>query len=394
MSALSGIPCGTGIPRLVINLTPDNTMEKISMREPTIRASAETLASVMRKAQDARMVFLGEASHGVSEFTLFKTDLLRLALAGNRPIIVVLEAGHLETSVIADRFDRGDVEGAVRDILYPVFQTREWLGLFSLLANAASTVPVYGMDCRCRGVAETPLTLHLREIDISLAERFDDAERQLKAFNVRGPVQAGEERNAFVSVRDSLACVYTDCLAAVTPGVLAGGIRADRICKQRLGLLETLDDTGKYFAFREQSMADNLLWIHDTEDPEAQIFVLTHNEHLRKNIDAGDEGHSIRTLLGGTAIDAHSVGLYGRSGTVMLNNGRTVGIAPPPDDFLEAQTFACSAEDVVSIATPDRKFSERRRKVREFCVSGISIVPEERYDDIVLFRRMHGPEIL
>lgn len=364
------------------------------MREPTIRASAETLVSVMRKTKDARMVFLGESSHGVSEFTLFKTDLLRLALAGDRPITVVLEAGHLETSIIEEKFEKEDVEGAVREILYPVFQTREWMELFSLLANAAPTVAVYGMDCRCRGIGETPFSSYLRSIDCALAERFGDAERQLKAFNMRGPVQSGKDRDAFLSARDSLAGVYTDCLAAVMPGVLVGGIQADRLCKQRLGLIEALDDTGKYFAFREQSMADNLLWIHDTEDPGAQIFVLTHNEHLRKNIDAGDEGHSVRTLLQGTAIDAYSIGVYGRSGEVMLNNGCTVDIAPPPDDFLEAQAFACYAENVVSIAAPDRELMERRRKVREFCISEISIVPAERYDDVVLFKRMHVPQAL
>lgn len=360
-----------------------------------IRSAAPALIdTVLHSAKDARLVFLGEASHGVQEFTNFKTDVLRAACGGVRPVVVVLEAGHLEVSSLPAYFSAGEIEAAVMSVLTGLFQTTAWKDLFALLSDVTPSVSVFGMDCRVRGLSDTPLSHQLHTICPQLQRRFIEAEQQIKAFNARGVVTEGARLEDFLTTRDTLISIYQDCLSGIGHGADVGGIQADRVFRQRLGLIGVLDDLDAYFAFREQTMADNVRWIEETVDPAAQIFVLTHNEHARKNIGEDDEGDSISTMLSDTGIALHSIGLYGLSGEFILNNGRVGSLDMPSDHLLEARAFQGVPENVPAVTTRDRDFYSQPILVREFCADAMSIIPAERFDETIVFRMVHPPTFL
>lgn len=349
---------------------------------------------ILQGASDARLVFVGEASHGVQEFTDFKTGLLAATSGTTRPVVVVLEAGHLEVSTIPDYTASGDMDGAVRAVFPAIFQTTAWRNLLTVLSRARPSVSIYGMDCRVKGLADTPISRLLDAVSPALKDRFVAAERDMKVFNATGVVRSGTDTDAFLAARDRLTCLYEDCLSAIPEKTIAGGIVPHRVFRQRLGLLGVLDNLDAYFAFRERAMADTLRWIDATEDPDAQIFVLTHNEHARKNIDVDDEGDSIVTLLANDDISMYSIGVYGHAGSMMQNNGQVITVPPPDETLLEHRAFEGRTDDAIALSMLAKDVATTRTRIREFCFSPISLIPSARFDTIVFLRHLHPPILL
>jgi erythromycin esterase len=260
----------------------------------TVRAGSgfDDLLFLDEMIGDARIVALGEASHGTAEFFRMKHRLLEYLVERKGFSVLAMESPWVE-GLATDRFIKtgeGGVAAALAGTHFSIWKTTEvsdmldWMraynrsrgdrpvlsfaGFDMQSTKAASSLVLAYADClgaeasdRIRELYRGIETLDRRDTDVPAAEklRFKDnaieAIRLLEAF--RG------------SVRDvSSVETHRDALQAARIVLQA--------CEMHSG-----GDGLPPWAIRERSMAENVKWLLEERFPGEKIVLWAHNGHVR-----------------------------------------------------------------------------------------------------------------
>ncbi|HEX2225485.1 MAG TPA: erythromycin esterase family protein [Thermoanaerobaculia bacterium] len=234
---------------------------------------------------DARIVSLGEATHGTREFFQMKHRLLEFLAEEMGFTHFAIEASMPDAYKINDYVltGQGDPAELVAGMLFWTWNTQEvldmvlWMRQYNA-ANASNRAPLQftGFDMQDPTTAVANLRAFLSQADpgyLPQAQPIFVRMQQLEA--TRRPTAAD-----LAAIRGVL-----DHLTAARGGYLAAGLPAERVdwMIQNARILVQFVESPLGIASRDQSMAANVDWILDHAPAGSKIVLWAHNGHVNKN---------------------------------------------------------------------------------------------------------------
>lgn len=127
----------------------DENAVRVKTLDP--KAPFEDLHPLREILKDARIVQLGENSHGDGACFEAKARLIRFLHEEMGFEVLAFESGLWECDRANAALRKGDADGAMRSSIFPIWHTRPVSGLFAYLADRAKTekpLLLAGFDCR------------------------------------------------------------------------------------------------------------------------------------------------------------------------------------------------------------------------------------------------------
>jgi len=290
-------------------------------------ADPDDLAPLADRFADARVVGLGEATHGTREFFQAKHRLIRFLVERLDYRLVALEANFSETLAIDEYVvhGRGDPRDALDGIYFWTWDTEEvlalieWLRAFNEGRPLDDRVRFYGIDAQFTAGPAAALVDFLEEYAPDVLADHEDtlamlADEGLAEFAMsEDDFDSEDEGDEEAADRDSIDEDSTDGdddtvdpaarLDAVETLVEELGAWFDdghaveagadpetaAVHRRHLTVLDQVltdkraylaDDTETQLCARDRAMARNLSWVLDHESHD-QVAVWAHDEHLQ-----------------------------------------------------------------------------------------------------------------
>ncbi|MGE5802816.1 MAG: erythromycin esterase family protein [Gemmatimonadota bacterium] len=292
-------------------------------------AGSADLDSLRAIIGQARVVALGEATHGTHEFFRMKDRLLRFLvheLGFNAFAIEATwpEANRLDTYV---RTGAGAPDSLLSGLYFWTWNTQEVLEMIQWIRNynaAGGDVGFYGFDMQYPGMA-------IHNVRQFLATADPPAESEIAARMICLAAFANDPRGQFpttrygstdVAYRDQchldLQTVYDTLLqrraayeGATTPAAFARALQSARVAIQ-------YEEMTSGRRSRDAAMAENALWLLDQLGPSGRIVLWAHNFHVSTL--PGAMGQHLRAQLGGDLVNL-GFGFTGGSFTAVRQSG-------------------------------------------------------------------------
>ena len=329
---------------------------------------------------DARVVGLGEATHGTREFFQVKDRVVRY-LVDRLGFDAVVFEGDLGPAAAIDAYVRGgpgDPEALVGGFgLWP-WDTEEVAALVRGLRDRGGAARFYGADVQYPFLQADAVVAAVERVEPDSA----DAVRERLAC-IAAPwggtvaqraallrAYAGRPAPALAACRQAVLDVgaYLDRRAAAYEAAL--GREAALVRRMARAVAEgerlaTAAGGDSYFYLRDRAMADNVRWVLDHLGPDARVAVWAHNVHVSRSVDdLATMGESLDAELGD---DYRAVGFAFHRGAVTgVSTGqlRAVDVGAGPADSYGAlfasaglPLFALDLRDLGGAAAP---LAERR----------------------------------
>lgn len=245
---------------------------------------------------DARIVSLGEQTHGTHEFFTTKHRLVRFLVREMGFTTFAMEANFPE----ADRVDaylqtgNGNPAHLLAGLYFWTWNTQEVLDMLLWLraanTEAGNPLPIRfrGFDCQFIGTAIEAVVTYLRVVD---PDRAAAVQMRYALHDARpwagDPVALlqTESPETQIAYQGSVQAIYDDLLAArdpylsrAVPAAYTAVCQAARVVVQAVEIALAPGNTGA--AIRDRSMAENVGWLLDQAGPGAKMIVWAHNGHI------------------------------------------------------------------------------------------------------------------
>ena len=241
---------------------------------------------------NARIVAMGEETHGTREFFQLKHRMLEFLVERMGFTIFGIEANWPESLVVNDYVldGNGDPEQALAGLYFWTWNTQEvldliqWMRRYNQDPSHVKKVKFFGFDMQETRVAVTNVEVYLKTVD---------PEKANIAFAVLAPLSdaAGEREYANKSeqFRKNIAEGINSLLARfdAEKKLYVGKSSAEAWLRARHNLeivqqAERMNSAGPIgrYSVRDRSMAENVKWILDNEAPGSKIMLWAHNAHV------------------------------------------------------------------------------------------------------------------
>lgn len=255
----------------------------------------DDLLPLGRMIGKARLVAVGEATHGTREFSQMKHRILEYLVSQLGFSVFLMEAGVGEAAALDDYImtGRGEARTALRTAVYRIWHTEELLAMAEWMrawnADPAHTTKlrVYGIDVQTPTRALVGALSYLERVDPATAARTRD---QLAPMRTR--LSGSDYRALPVAARTALHDGLRDLLARFDSERAAWS----RATSQRDWLIarKSLDVLRQNLATlapprgelandqRDKGMAENAAWVLDQAEPGARAMLWAHNGHIAR----------------------------------------------------------------------------------------------------------------
>lgn len=241
----------------------------------------------------ARVVALGEATHGSREFFQLKHRLLEYLVAERGFTAFTFEAGMGEGLDLDDyvQTGRGDAARAVAGLGYWPWDTEEVLALVEWLRawnqGHEKKVHFYGMDMQVPDRAVREALAYLNRVDPPQAARFATALHSATSsydFFAQDPDGLEALRTqaaALLSRLDAQQAVY-ERRSSAAEWVKVRQLARVALQAITMTLADQVGDEWDGSNLRDQAMADNVEWILSQRDTGGRTVLWAHNDHIAK----------------------------------------------------------------------------------------------------------------
>lgn len=284
----------------------------------------------------ARVVALGEATHGTREFLRMKHRLFR-ALVAEGFSVFALEAGQVEARAVNDYVlhGTGTARGALGGLGVWVWETEEILELIEWMrawnADPARTprLQFVGFDMQSPIASLKAVRRYLEIVAPGEAAAWVQPIEVLahESGSAGFAALSGERQAEVVATVDSIVGRFDRLRraweSATSPAAYAVARQDARILQQATQQFAsgTLSAAGS--ERRDRAMAENIQWLREHLDPGARMVVSAHNLHIADL--AGRMGRPLRAALGD---DWRTIGFELGEGTFQALHARTDGARP------------------------------------------------------------------
>lgn len=256
-------------------------------------AYAQPLSALRLPAEvdRARVVAMGEATHGNAELIEAKRQVFSTLVANHGYRVFAIEADFGGGAAVDDyvRTGRGSAVAAVKQIGFPIYQNQqlvdqvEWIRAHNAGAGPRDQVRVYGFDFQRYDRNKVGLDRYLRSVDPAGAADVRDRLASLTDAGFR-TLDADAEQAAADSARQVLDRIVGHRDAYVGESTTAAYELAEQYARV-IWQGATWRSADADATTRDRFMAENVRWIKAREeqrqaDPRAQVFVSGHNGHV------------------------------------------------------------------------------------------------------------------
>lgn len=257
----------------------------------------DDLRPLMDGLGEARIVGLGEATHGTSEFHLFRARLVECLAAERGFTLLAMESGWSEVEAVATSLRTAEGDPAEWLYLLDWYNTEEILSLFEWVQRrnqepGVAPVSVVGLDMQYQASLIDGLLTYVAEAQPA---DLDAVRRDLEYFRryvhnpqteLRAPLysSAGAEVRercvgGLLSIRDRLVSSRQAYETASGLEAFARALRTIDLMRQAEQLFGE-PALGNQIALRDRFMAENAAWLLEQAEPEAKMIVWAHNGHV------------------------------------------------------------------------------------------------------------------
>ncbi len=307
----------------------------------------------------ARVVGLGEQTHGTSEFQTMKHRIIQFLVEEMGFNAVILEASW-GGGLVADRYvteGAGSYPGTANALAFWFFRSREFCDAISWMRShntttASPPIHLVGMDYASPHKTLSWCASLLSSVGISLDSTTNGSIDRLAALSAKlysgTPAQRQAYFDRFRAVMDDIILLLPNENSPI-PELQQEEIRfIPRILDQLEGRL-ALDtsDPAALFDYRDRCMAENVSWWLDALGDEAKVIVWAHNGHVGTDWAAAQltpMGQSLRQEFGDDYI---AFGFSTCSGTFSAYSTRTGELEKftlPPAEEGSYESMLCQTE--------------------------------------------------
>lgn len=241
--------------------------------------------------EQAKIVALGEATHGNQEFQQLKLDVFKIMVEDNGVRAFSLEGDYGGCEAVNRYIHGGDgtVKDAVSAIGFTIYQTEEmenlisWMREYNKSAAQGNDIRFYGFDMQRREYTYKYLLEAVKDagIDAKELEKLwnQDEQEYTDGYTVDQRKKIIEDIKEEFEEKDILQN--------------ASAIHLSDVLLQNMELGKYIDDAGEINIYRDKMMAKNIMWILKQEEARGNrcIFISGHNSHVKKsgNYDADNK---------------------------------------------------------------------------------------------------------
>jgi erythromycin esterase len=264
------------------------------------------LAEIVGKA---RIVALGEATHGTREFFQLKHRVLEYLASEQGFTVFAIEANWPESLAVDDYVlhGTGDPAKALDGLYFWTWNTEEvldmirWMRAYNADPAHARKVRFLGFDMQTARVASPVAAAYLEKVDPAFAKEIASAlaalRNDLREATPAASAAALSSAKALVARFDAHRDAY----------VAASSQREWDLARQHAVIVAQAAEMGvaKRAAFRDQAMADNVGWILAHEPAGTRMVVWAHNGHVNYATGAGfiPMGECLRRSFGAAYLN-------------------------------------------------------------------------------------------
>jgi erythromycin esterase len=271
----------------------------IALKAVTAGNGFEDMNRLRGVVGDARIVALGEATHGTREFFLFKHRMLEFLVSKMGFNLFAIEASEPDSMAVDDYVltGKGDPAVALRNLGFWTWNTEEvldmirWMRAWNEDPRHERKVRFYGFDMQNPSAAQ-------RRLKVWLTASLPSALPLLERTGPLGRMQSGK-RLTPEEKKDVAKAVGE--LGSLVDGVVphdAGWQTARHLVELLAEAIPLADDPSS----RDRAMAENIRWILDHEAPQSRMVVWAHNGHVSAEplpfAPGGTMGVHLRTAFG------------------------------------------------------------------------------------------------
>jgi erythromycin esterase len=265
---------------------------------------------------DAKIVAVGEATHGTREFFRLKHRILEFLVEKMNFTVFAIEANWPESLAVNDYVlnGKGDPAQALAGLYFWTWNTEEvldmirWMRMYNEDASHPKKVKFFGFDMQIARVAVTNVEEYLRNVDPeeatvvaeAMAPLSDAAKEQAYANQ---PAQFRDQTAAAIDATlnhfDERREQYSRSSSSEA-WILA---RHNLEIVKQAEKLRSAAGTGD-FAVRDRAMAENIKWILGHEPSGTKIMVWAHNGHISTGPIFGSPsmGMTLRGMYGSAMV--------------------------------------------------------------------------------------------
>lgn len=275
----------------------------------------EDLMPLKELIGDARIVALGEATHGTHEFFEMKHRILRFLVEEMGFNTFAIEANWPEANLVNDyvQTGQGDPAELLQGLYFWTWDTQEvldmilWMRAHNENPGDAPLVSFYGFDMQYYKVAIDNVVAYLEKIDPASAAKTTELYRCFRQYRLKEMIYAQLSAKTRTACRANLQAVYDQLSqqqsayeTQSSPEAFARVLQNARIVLEA----EHFYASGAEFTLRDRYMAENVAWLLDQAGPDAKIVLWAHNDHV-------SVGETIWKGMGGKAMGAYLRERYG-----------------------------------------------------------------------------------
>jgi erythromycin esterase len=239
----------------------------------------------------ARVVALGEATHGTREFFRLKHRMLEFLVTEMGFTVFGIEASMPEGFDVNEYVltGDGDPEKALAGLNLWVWDTEEvlemirWMRKYNEDVNHLKKVKFYGFDMQYPTRAAKRAAEYLDDVDPGQASMLKSELEDLSnpVFLSRGDfwTQSSQRKGEILALVKILGDRFDEHRAEY---IQRSGTAEWEVARQHVKILEQwiLMVVGTEGNVRDDAMAENIRWILEREGPDARMVVWAHNDHI------------------------------------------------------------------------------------------------------------------
>jgi erythromycin esterase len=287
--------------RPVAALTDPDTIAKLAAEIKryatplvTVQAGNKTddLAAFGKAVGEARIVALGEASHGTREFFQMKHRLLEYLVKEKGFTVFAIEANWPE-SLAVDRYIKtgeGDPRVALAGMYFWTWNTQEVLDMIEWMRayNKAAGKPLLtftSFDMQQHSVAAERVSEYLRKTLPAEGPALEAAYQGLKSLK---PGQMNDSNATAVAAQaEKIVTLFDNRRSEMIRGSSLAAWRDARQAAEIVRQAAASHAPGAASGYRDEMMARNVEWLADEAYPGEKIVLWAHNGHVRVAEESG-----------------------------------------------------------------------------------------------------------
>ncbi len=284
---------------------------------------------------DARIVALGEATHGTHEFFQMKHRMLEFLVEEMGFNTFAMEASWPEANLVNDYVHTGSGEQAelLKGMHFWTWNTQEvldmiaWMQAYNQDPSHARKISFYGFDIQYGTMARSNVTQYLQEVDPQAAKQVQD---DYSCY----PGNSAACQKKLQQVYNWMDQHQADYTAKSSAEKYRLALHSARLAIQSQEFTAS-NDNG---LIRDRYMAENVAWILDQAGPDAKIVLWAHNGHVGMSPDPNFQtmGDHLRQRYGDQMVVFGQLFYQGSFHAYGTTNLQTFQVDAPPADSYES----------------------------------------------------------